>query len=199
MVGITGKVNLCTAPSLIGLDISGVPEARRNEIQGDLFMLPEIVKTASDCPESWILNVEAVKLWAKEQAYDTHGVNYFRMPDGDMVVNLPGKKIVITAPDVLGETSLNGEKMKMQKAFDKVFVYLRDLHPDSKYIWDVKSMRKWGCKQASEAQKRLIERRLPEFNAENLTKQQASQIIQRITHTSGGKKECEEALSLKIR
>lgn len=142
LVGVTGKVNLCTAPSLLGVDISGVPEARRDEIQGDLFALPEIVKGASDCPESWILNVEMVKIWAKEQEYDTHGVNYFRLPDGDMTVNLPGKKIVIPAPDVLGETTLNGERVGMQ---------------------------------------------------------QASQIIQRTTHESGGKKKCEEALNLKIR
>lgn len=40
LVGVTGKVNLCTAPSLLGVDISGVPEVRRDEIQGDLFALP---------------------------------------------------------------------------------------------------------------------------------------------------------------
>ncbi|MDE6935863.1 MAG: DEAD/DEAH box helicase, partial [Oscillospiraceae bacterium] len=36
-VGITGKASLCTAPSLLGLDLSSIPARKATEIQGDLF------------------------------------------------------------------------------------------------------------------------------------------------------------------
>ena len=43
LVGTTGRANLCTAPSLLGVDINTVPANKQDEIQGDLFELPEII------------------------------------------------------------------------------------------------------------------------------------------------------------
>lgn len=59
---------------------------------------------------SLIRNIEIVNLWAKEQSYNTHGVNYFKMPNGNMVVSIPKKKIDIPAQDELGKTTWNGKK-----------------------------------------------------------------------------------------
>ena len=81
LVGTTGKANLCTAPSLLGIDLETVPPASRDEIQGDLFELPELIQKVSDVPESWIKNIEHVNLWSKGQAYNTHDVNWFKMPN----------------------------------------------------------------------------------------------------------------------
>lgn len=81
LVGTTGKANLCTAPSLLGIDLETVPQSSRDEIQGDLFDLPELIQKVSDVPESWIKNIEYVNLWAKGQAYNTHDVNWFKMPN----------------------------------------------------------------------------------------------------------------------
>lgn len=87
LVGTTGKANLCTAPSLLGIDLETVPASSRDEIKGDLFDLPDIIQKISDVPESWIKNIEYVNLWAKGQAYNTHDVNWFKMPSRRTCIN----------------------------------------------------------------------------------------------------------------
>lgn len=137
LVGVTGKNNICTAPSLIGIDLQEVPKSKQEEIQGDLFDLPEIVEKVSDCPESWIRNVEYVNLWAKEQEYNLHGVNWFKMPNGDLVLNLKGSRLIIPAQDELGNTHLKNKQCKMQEALDEAYKYLIENYNDQKYLWDL--------------------------------------------------------------
>ena len=180
LVGTTGRANLCTAPSLLGIDLNAVPASKQDEIIGDLFELPDLITKKADCPSSWIRNIEIVDLWAKEQEYNTHGVNYFKMPNGDMVVSIPKKKIRIPAQDELGKTTLGGKKVSMQKAFDEVYLYLKENCADYEYIWNIDSMRKWGRFPASEKQITQIKRFMKDFDAENLNKMQASQILNRL-------------------
>lgn len=180
LVGTTGRANLCTAPSLLGIDLNTVPASKQDEIIGDLFELPDLITKKSDCPASWIRNVEIVNLWAKEQEYNTHGVNYFKMPNGDMVVSIPKKKIRIPAQDELGKTTIGGQKMSMQKALDKVFLYLQEEYPQYEYIWNVENMKKWGKYPASEKQIESIKRFMKDFDTENLNKMQATQILNRL-------------------
>ena len=180
LVGTTGRANLCTAPSLLGIDLNNVPASKQDEIIGDLFELPDLITKKADCPSSWIRNVEIVDLWAKEQEYNTHGVNYFKMPNGDMVVTIPKRKIRIPAQDELGKTTLGGKKMSMQKAFDEVYLYLKENCADYEYIWNIDSMKKWGRYPASEKQITQIKKFLKDFNTENLSKMQASQILNRL-------------------
>ena len=180
LVGTTGRSNLCTAPSLLGIDLNTVPASKQDEIIGDLFELPDLITKKSDCPASWIRNVEIVNLWAKEQEYNTHGVNYFKMPNGDMVVSIPKKKIRIPAQDELGKTTIGGQKMSMQRALDKVFLYLQEEYPQYEYIWNVENMKKWGKYPASEKQIESIKRFMKDFDTENLNKMQATQILNRL-------------------
>ena len=180
LVGTTGRANLCTAPSLLGIDLNTVPTNKQDEIQGDLFELPDLICKKSDCPSSWIRNIEIVNLWAKEQSYNTHGVNYFKMPNGDMVVSIPKKRIRIPAQDELGKTTIGGQKMNMQRALDKVFKYLQEEYPQYEYIWNVDQMRKWGKVPASDKQVSMIKRFMKDFDTENLNKMQATQILNRL-------------------
>lgn len=180
LVGTTGRANLCTAPSLLGIDLNTVPVNKQDEIIGDLFELPDLITKKSDCPASWIRNVEIVNLWAKEQEYNTHGVNYFKMPNGDMVVSIPKKRIRIPAQDELGKTTIGGQKMSMQRALDKVFLYLQEEYPQYEYIWNVENMKKWGKYPASEKQIESIKRFMKDFDTENLNKMQATQILNRL-------------------
>ena len=180
LVGTTGRANLCTAPSLLGIDLNTVPASKQDEIIGNLFELPDLITKKSDCPASWIRNVEIVNLWAKEQEYNTHGVNYFKMPNGDMVVSIPKKKIRIPAQDELGKTTIGGQKMSMQRALDKVFLYLQEEYPQYEYIWNVENMKKWGKYPASEKQIESIKRFMKDFDTENLNKMQATQILNRL-------------------
>lgn len=186
-VGITGKANLCTAPSLLGIDLSGLPANKTEGIQGPLFELPIRAAAASDCPESWIRNVEIVDLWAREMCYNLHGVNYFKMPDGELVVSLPeGKRMRIPCPDALGMVEIRGERIPYQEALDRVYAALCGRYEDCRYLWDLGLVKKWGGKPATEKQLSIIQRKYKDFDTEGLTKAQASQILNRMF---GGRKQ----------
>ncbi len=182
-VGVTGKASLCTAPSLLGIDMASVPAGRAGQVQGDLFELPIRAAAAADCPESWIKNVEIVNLWAREQSYNTHDVNWFKMPNGDLSCCLAeGKKMRIPCPDALGKVRFqNGSVVTMQEALDLAYTALNEKYADQRPIWDLNAVKRWGSGCATEKQVRLIQRRLPGFDCSSLTKGQASQIINRLS------------------
>ena len=180
-VGITGKRSLCTAPSLLGIDLNIIPDSRKKDIQGLLFELPEKAAKAADCPESWIRNIEIVDLWAKGQKYDTHNVNWFRMPDGSLVCSLLNRnRLVIPPQDDLGRVRLGNELVPIQKALDRAFRKLRDELGEQEYLWNLQAARKWGKKPASEKQLQLVNRICKGFDTEGLTKLEASQILNRL-------------------
>lgn len=182
-VGVTGKASLCTAPSLLGIDMTNVPADRAVQVQGDLFELPIRAAAASDCPESWIRNVEIVDLWAKEQKYQTHDVNWFKMPNGDMVCSLAGgKKVTIPCSDSLGKVHFkNGAVLTMQEALDLAYTTLNTQYEDQRKLWDLNAVKKWGRGGATEKQVAMIQRQYKGFDCSNLTKGQASQIINRLS------------------
>lgn len=182
-VGVTGRRSLCTAPSLLGIDISAIPKKQQNNLEGDLFELPEKIERAADNPSSWIRNIETVNLWAKEQQYNLHDINFFQMPDGRLICSLPKQKnIVIPCPDELGEVVYNSIKMDMQSAIDSVYRELTENHSECEYIWNLEKAKRWGRYPASEAQIKLIKRKCKdeEIDFEDLTKLQASQILNRV-------------------
>lgn len=181
-VGVTGKKSLCTAPTLLGIDVSNIPERKQNELQGDLFELPVKAVAASDTPESWIKNVEIVNLWAKEQSYVTHNVSWFKMPTGELVLSLPEqKKMVIPCPDALGMVTMkDGTRITMQEALDRAYTVLNEHCGAYRYIWDLGAVKKWGKKPASESQLKIINRMCKGFDTSELTKGQASQILNRL-------------------
>lgn len=180
-VGVTGKASLCTAPSLIGIDLKDIPTRKLKEIEGPLFELPEKVERAADCPESWIKNVKIVDLWAQEQKYNMHDINFFKMPDGSLVCSLlDRKKIVIPQQDELGRVNVRGELIDMQVAIDRVYAKLNNDYTGQRYIWDLNAVKRWGVAPASEAQIKLIRKRCKSFEFDSLTKMEASQILNRV-------------------
>jgi len=184
-VGVTGKASLCTAPSLLGVDIDQIPKSKTEELQGMLFDLPEMAIRASDTPESWIRNVEIVHLWAKKQKYNTHNINWFRLPDQTMICSLPeGRFIKIPPVDELGMVQISGNKIPMQKALDQALIYLNKFHEKDGPLWDLQAVKRWGSGPASDKQMQLIKRRLKDFD-KDLTKGEASMILNRLI---GGKK-----------
>ncbi len=185
LVGTTGKANLCTAPTLIGIDMNTVPASKQEEIQGDLFELPDLISEYSDCIESWIRNIEIVNVWAKEQEYNTHNVNWFKMPNGDLVCNLKKVRLIIPAQDELGNTVLGNKKIKMQEALDRAYKYLQEEFVDQKYLWDLKIVQKWGKAPATFKQLQTISRLNDSYDLSNLTKLQANQILNRMLYRRG--------------
>jgi len=176
-VGISEDADLCTAPSLLGLDIDDVPPEQRYKLQGNLFDIPEIITELEDSPEAWIRNVESVDLWARKNKYDMHGVNYFRMPDGSLILSEP--RMVIPAEDSLGRILWKGRYEPAQKVFDEVYNILRYQHSENRALWDLNLTRHWGNTPATEKQKALIRRNYPEFDVSTLTKFEAGQILTR--------------------
>ena len=187
-VGVTGKASLCTAPSLLGIDISELPKRDQAKMEGDLFELPEKAMMMSDCPESWIKNVKIIDLWAKEQKYNTHDVNYFKMPDGALKCSLGGRGRTLQIPpaDQLGMTDFNGRHVDMQEALDDAYKILCEREKDSKALWDLKICKKWGKAPATDGQKNMIKHKCKKYLAssdidiDSLTKFEASQILNRV-------------------
>ena len=180
-VGVTGKASLCTAPSLLGIDLKNVPAGKADEIQGPLFELPQKAVDASDCPESWIRNVQLVDLWARGMSYNLHDVNYFKMPDGSLVCSLPDKhRIVIPCPDQLGRVVYCGVEMPYQMALDRAYAELCDFNAGARQIWDLNAAKAWGKKPATESQLRIIQRKFKGFDTTDLNRLQASQILNRV-------------------
>lgn len=184
-VGVTGRHSLCSAATLLGVDTSSVSD--ESVLEGDIFSLPEKAIAASDCPESWIKNVKVVELFAKERGYFTHNVNYFKMPDGTMIMKLPDKKwFRLTPINKLGYTNLlssDGRKkidIKAQDAFDLVFKTLRAECMLYQYIWDLNIAKRWGAEDASDKQKDLILKKLPDYDVSTLTKLEAGAILNRL-------------------
>jgi superfamily II DNA or RNA helicase len=184
-VGVTGRASLCTAPTLLGIDMSDVPARMAEKVQGDLFDLPLKAAAASDVPESWIKNVAIVDLWAKEQKYRTHDVNWFKMPDGSMACSLPERVSIKIGPmDELGRAEFMGVRYPMQGALDAALLYLEERYGHQRALWDNRIVQKWGKAPASPAQLAIIQKRCKGFDSAGLSKAQAGMILNRIL---GGK------------
>lgn len=181
-VGITGRASLCTAPTLLGVDMESVLAEKRDEVQGELFTLPEKAVIASDTPLSWIKSTRIVDLWARQNAYDTRDLNFTKLPTNELVISLSGgERITIPAPDALGQiTCKDGRKIPMQQAIDRVYAYLINRRPDQRYLWDLREVKKWGQAPATESQLKYVRRVLKEQTPDNLTKGEAGQFLNRL-------------------
>jgi hypothetical protein len=131
-------------------------------VVGDLFELPEKAAFLSDCPQSWVKNVQVVDLWAKAAGYNLHDMNLFQCPDGRMQVSLlENRTLIIPAPDALGRVTLkNGQEMSMQEAVDLLYEILNAKFPEQSYLWDLTQVKRWGKAPATDKQKAIIAREI---------------------------------------
>ena len=102
-----------------------------------------------------------------------------------MTLSLPGQTLKISPMDELGKATFNGHYTYMQEIFDGIYEWLCEYCSESRAIWDLNAVRKWGRYPASEAQLKLIQRKCKGFDASNLNKMEASQILNRVL---GGRK-----------
>jgi len=182
-VSASGNCSLCSAPTLIGLDIDDV--VNKKKIEGDLFEIPDFIEEQLDTPGQWIKNVKTFDLWARKRKFKTHGVNYFKYADGRMNVSLPSKKwIEISTPDSLSRcyittnTGYKSDIMHVQQAFDKIYKTLNE-KSNAVPIWNIKvAKRSWGKHKASTKQMYCIKQKFPDMQP--LTKLEAAQIIGRL-------------------
>lgn len=195
-VGVTGKIKLCTAPSLFG--ISEVPASiPQEEIEGQLITdIEDRIKYEMNKPQDWQINAHLVDIFEEENSYDTHDVNYVMLPDGDMVcsydrnccIRVESEDMTGNSRAVLYENKLPVKttvRMYMQNVLDFVYNFLVTNSPNNHKLWNMKSVMKWGGQPASDAQKRLIYRNRKkisdlDIDYDKLTKYEASVIINRI-------------------
>lgn len=189
-VDVSGRNDLCTAPSLLGIDLQTVPPKKAEELEGLLLELPDRAAELADCPQTWIKNIQIVNLWAKQQNLDTHGVNWFRMTDGSFHLALKDRRLIIPPMDQLGNTqTVWGETVPMQEAFDLAYEWLTAHAADSAPLWNLSAVKRWGKDPATENQLRLIRRQYPDFDTEKLTKGEAAMILNRMSVSWGWKKQ----------
>ena len=163
-VGVGDEADLCTAPSLLGLDINAVLPSKRNKLQGNLFDLPDIAYEFQDTPEAWIRNVYYVELWAKKNSYNTHNINFFRKSDGSMSI----QDIYIPPEDSLGRVMWEGRLEPTQKVIDAVYERLKKDYADKRMLWDLTLIKSWGDMPATEKQRALVRRIAPLFDSDKL-------------------------------
>ncbi len=192
-IGATRRLDLCTAPCLLGIDMDAVPDGVEIEIEGDLLdQIPDLIESKSDVPESWVKNMELVDLWKKKRKLNTYNVDYFKFPDGTLLVGLPENSYIgITKEDAIGDcrvftNKLEYEKRKIQENLLKVFEILKKHKNKESPIWNTKSKKRWGKKPASEKQKQFAYRMLKSqnlsINLNDLNMMQVSAIINKIKY-----------------
>ena len=198
-VGVSGNLEICTAPSLMGLDISDVPKSRERLLEGMLTDMPKTVEKACDCPENWILNVQAVRLFAADQKVNAHRINWTKKSNGDLVYQFTdGDRIGVKSMNALGKTRLmfyryeesaggfvysETEETDLQTALDRAYAYFLANYEDERKLWDLTEYYGWQNEPATQKQLEFIKARLPEGEwaelneGRTLTKGDASQIL----------------------
>ena len=198
-VGVSEDLEICTAPTLMGLDLDNIPERQKKKVQGKLTEMATIVENARDCPENWILNASYVRLFEREQGVSVHSINWSKKANGDFVYQLAcGDRIGVKAMNELGKTKImryvydenrqnfvysESEEMSLQRAFDKAFDIFTSEYEDERNLWDSEITLKWAHCPATEKQLSLIKAKLKAeeweslMNAKMLTKSDAGQII----------------------
>ena len=165
-VGVS-RLQLCTAPMLMGLNPSII--AKNNNPETDMGFLSEMEQTLhdlSDIPESWIENIEVVKLFSEENDLDLHEVNWMLMPDESMMCSVDkNQRIIIPPTDARGLTRpsyMIGQQcvavtsfmrdMTIQEALDVVYEHLKKYRSKSQKLWSANASKAWGDRPITEKQ-----------------------------------------------
>lgn len=176
-VGVSNDLSLCTAPSLIGLKYNDKEVKEKSLDVESIFDLPELISKKMDIIDYWKVNYKYVDIWAKQNNYQTHNINFYQLPNGDFTLKLPKQKIIrIKYPNELGQSN-NDENI--QDLFDKCYLYLEKNFEDIRYLWDLAIIKRWGKKPASSKQIETIKNITGEYLPE-LNKLEASQILNRL-------------------
>ena len=201
LVGVS-KMDICTAPSLAGIDIDDLPKGKEYELSGTMLLdMEKKIESLRDCPENWVMNIERVKMFASTFGADTHNINWSKKANGSLVFQFTcGDRIGISAVDELGNVKLmryvyneekegfvftKSEDMPIQLAFDKAYNILKSEYADEVSLWDLQYYYSWSEQPATEKQIAMVRGFYKEefdgmFGGRRLTKGDMSQIINMI-------------------
>jgi hypothetical protein len=192
-VGVTGQHSLCSAPTLLGLDLDAASSMDCAQVIGDLVdELPDLINKVCDTPKAWIRNREVVNLFAKRNHLNLYGLAFVKNPDGSMVISLPKNKWIGMSPinhlkqaRLIGSKGKNYPLMDPQDVIDNIVRILNMHAKDSEVLYYIKKSYSWGKKPATEKQKQYIRRllrstRYGDFNVERLNRIEAATVITRL-------------------
>ena len=74
----------------------------------------------------------------------------------------------------------DGTRCGMQEALDRAYLTLIRDHPNDRMLWDLAQVKKWGRAPATMKQLEQIKKRCKGFDVTNLSKGEASQILNRL-------------------
>ena len=185
-VGDSDKNDICTAPSLIGIDPSELDENEQKAVRGPLSGMRDRIAASEDTPEGWVLSVRKVDLTASSQ-----NIAWIRRADGSKVIRGKGWSVRMHAPDILYRvkvdyigTQKSTREYDSEEIAEGVVRRWLDHYPipsQDKSLWDTEFVRKWGNKPASSAQVGQIRRMLgddaEEIDVEHLTKREAAAVL----------------------
>ena len=118
-VGVSEKNDICTAPSLFGIELTPKQYKEIGENSDGIMLTriePEIAKHYA-----WRITAREIDIFEKTWGVKTYDVNWTKMPSGDFVLSMGGAfnadkvkgeppkvnlKITVKAPDLIGNTSV---------------------------------------------------------------------------------------------
>ena len=198
-IGVTGKMNICTAPNLFGIDTNTVSPDKLSELQGSLLEMEKIVEKNANMLKTWIVSAEKVQLFQREEGIEIGNDNYIQLPNGTIKL-YAGKGIEIEIPqsDARGETKayiykerklvVESEQCDKQAVIEAVHDWLDTNCSDTRNLWDKKSAG-WGNQKISPKQINYIKSLLfkigqhyDEQQLLKMNKRQASVIIEQLKY-----------------
>jgi len=189
-VGGEGVRGLQTAPSLLGTALSPLYKDKPVCL---LAEVDEEQEAALEGDDDWrafsyegsVQGVREIDLWAQECGYNLGDVYWHQLPNGDLYVTLPHReRIYLPAEDLLGMTTYDGQRMRMQDALNAIAKTLRRDHAGSYGLWGRKAGWRSQNIPPTEKQIQTIER-MARFHPDEpvdyaaLTKGSASDLIGR--------------------
>ena len=189
-MGASNSNKLCTAPSLLGLDLKDMSAAARKVVSGRLSRMEERIMAADDCPEGWVLRARKVDVFARGSE-----VAWMTLSNGVRIAGVgPGKSVELRGPDLLGnfisripaidgEESLELEFPSFEDADREVARILANSREceRARSLWDSDHVSKWANDSATGSQLALIRRLVGDEVADSmpkrLTKREAGLVI----------------------
>lgn len=184
-MGATDTLDICTAPTLLGLNERDFPEGSEGSIDGSLLELGNRVGKIDDSPAGWVLKTERVDALAKRD-----GLAWIVRYDGSRMLIGDGWSVDMTAPDALGAVEVtykvNGasERRKYTLIGDaevETRRFLLENADDERYVWDMRKVGEWRGDKATERQvrflKSLLGREADGLDLDALTKRGAQTVI----------------------
>lgn len=189
-MGVSNSKRLCTAPTLLGLDLEDMSAAARKAVPGMLSRMEERIMAADDCPEGWVLRARKVDVFSQGSE-----VAWMTLSNGVRVASVgPGAVVELSGPDLLGAYAAHVPAIDSAPARDLTFPSFEEADreiarilansPDcdrARALWDSALVGNWAGDSATRSQLELISRLIGDEAAaslpKRLTKREAGLVI----------------------